>query len=145
MIWDITKPDKITWLRSKTKLIDRAVLRGCKSAFVEGGGAITLFTVAEFTAYFGHPPQSRAPPGPAAGAGHNLANWKNNAEMYALQEGYSDDTRAELFDFVPERLLAPMLVNRSIRTRSTAYILGTLNERLGTLTKEDLDYLMRDQ
>ena len=67
LIWDITKPDKITWLCSKTKLIDRAVLRGRKSALVEGGGAITLFTVADFTVYFGHPPQSRAPPGPAAG------------------------------------------------------------------------------
>ena len=144
LIWDTTKPDKITWLRSKTKLIDRAVLTGRKAALVEGGGAIALFTVAEYTAYFGLPPQSRAPPGPAAGAGHNLANWKHNAEMFALQESYSDDTRAELLDFVPERLLAPMLVNRSIRTRTTAYIFSTLNERLGTLTKEDLDYLMRE-
>ena len=88
LFWNITKPDKITWLRSKTKLIDHAVLRGRKAALVEGGGAIALFTVAEFTAYFGHPPQSRAPFGPAAGAGHNLANWKHNADMYALQEGY---------------------------------------------------------
>ena len=83
----MTKPDKITWLRSNTKLIDRAVLRGRKAALVVGGGASTFFTPAGFAAYFGHAPQCRAPPGPAAGAGHNLANWKENTDMYGLQEG----------------------------------------------------------
>ena len=82
--------------------------------------------------------------GPAAGAGHNLANWKDNTDMYGLQESTDDESRSELLDFVPERLLAPMLVNRSIRTRTTEFIYTALTLRLGTLTKEDLDYLLRE-
>ena len=34
LIWDVTKPDKITWLRYNAKLIDCAVLRGRKAALV---------------------------------------------------------------------------------------------------------------
>ena len=70
LIWDVTKPDKITWLRYNTKVIDCAVHRGRKSALVVGGGASTFFTPAGFAAYFGHAPQRRGPPGPAAGAEH---------------------------------------------------------------------------
>ena len=144
LIWDVTKPDKITWLRYNAKLIDHAVHRGRKSALVVGGGASTFFTHAGFAAYFGHAPQRRAPPGPAAGAGHNLANWKETTDMYGLQEGTDDESRAEFLDFVPERLLAPMLVNRSMRLRTTEFIYTTLTVRLGTLAKEDLDYLLRE-
>ena len=97
LIWDVTKQDKITWLRYNTKLIDRAVLRGRKAALVVGGGATTFFTPAGSAAYFGHALQRRGPPGPAAGAGHNLANWKDNTDMYGLQKGTDDESRADPF------------------------------------------------
>ena len=41
-------------------------------------------------------------PGTRSGAGHNLANWKDNTDMYGLQEGTDDESRAEFLDFVPE-------------------------------------------
>ena len=49
-----------------------------------------------------------------------------------------------LLDFASERVLAPMLVNRSMRLRTTKFIDTTLTVRLGTLAKEDLDYLLRE-
>ena len=64
--------------------------------------------------------------------------------MYGLQEGTDDESRADLLDFVPKRLLAPMLGNRSMRSRTTEFIYTTLTVRLGTLAKEDLDYLLRE-
>ena len=49
LIWNVTKPDKITWLCYNTKLIDRAVLRGRKAALLVGGGATTFLMYSKCT------------------------------------------------------------------------------------------------
>ena len=49
LIWDVSRPDKITWLRSSAKIIDRAVLRGRKAALLVGGGATTFLMYSKCT------------------------------------------------------------------------------------------------
>ncbi len=46
-----------------------------------------------------------------------------------------------ILDVLPDRMVAPMRLNKSLRTRTTQYITTTLNERHGTLTKQELDLL----
>ena len=143
LIWDVTKTDALVWLGMRTKLLDHAVLSGRLSALDAFGISYDLLSVADFTVFSGHAPQIRPPMDPAAGAGANLVNWKHNNDMHILQEKSRDELRQLILELVPERLLAPMRINRSIRSRSTEFIFTSLDGQLGTLTKDDLDDLMR--
>ena len=49
--------------------------------------------------------------------------------------------RGILLSAFPDRMVVPMKVQRSLRTRTTQYIMTQLYERHGTLSKQDIEYL----
>ena len=101
--------------------------------------------VVAFLAYFGTAPQPRPPMGPAVGAGAVLVNYTRNEKLLSDQTKGKAEFRKLILDRVPKTLLVPMQdVNRSLRMRTTEYICSTLNAELGTLDKEDLDFLMKE-
>ena len=97
---------------------------------------------ADFLIFAGHAAMIRAPAGLAHGAGAALANWKKADDMENLQKVGRNLLRAELEELFPERVLAPMKVNRSLRTITSKHMTMNLQARLGTLSRQDLDYLM---
>ena len=63
--------------------------------------------------------------------------------MKALERAGSIALRGILLSLFPDRMVAPMKVQRWwLRTRTTQYIMTQLYERHGTLTKQDLQHLM---
>ncbi len=99
----------------------------------------------EFQAFFRTPPQPRPPMGPAVGAGAALVNWNATNALTADQTKCMAEFRNIFLDGLPKELLVPMQdANRSIRSRTTEYIFTRLSEELGTLHKEDIDFLMEE-
>ena len=142
LIWDETKSDSLNFLVLRPKIIDRAVLKGESFALDEFGMAYDTMSDADFLILAGHVAMIRPPVGPAYGGAAALTNWKKADDMENLQRTGRNELRAELEELFPERVLAPMKVNRSLRTRTSQYIMVTLQEQLGTLSRQDLDYLM---
>lgn len=142
LIWDITLSDSLNIHILKPKFIDLAVSIGRLFALDDFGLAYEVTSDVEFLVLAGHAAMIRPDPGPAHGAGAVLTNWKKSDEMKILEKAGSNLLRTTILDVVPDRLVAPMKVNKSLRTRTTQYIMTTLYERHGTLTKQDLDYLM---
>ncbi len=60
--------------------------------------------------------------------------------MKILEKAGSNLLRTTILDVLSDRVVAPMKVNKSLRTRRTQYIMMALYER--TLLKQDLDSLM---
>ena len=89
---------------------------------------------AEFLILAGHAPMIRPDPGPAHGAGAVLTKWKKSDDMKTLQKTGSIALRGKLLSAFPDRLVTPMKVQRSLRTRTTQYIMTQLYERHGTLS-----------
>ncbi len=142
LIWDESKSDALNFLALKPKIIDRAVLKGRSFALDEFGMAYDIMSAAEFLIFAGHAAMIRPPAGPAHGVGAALTNWKKADDMENLQKVGRNELRAELEELFPDRLLAPMRVNRSLRTITSQHIMVTIQARLGTLSRQDLDYLM---
>ena len=71
-----------------------------------------------------------------------LTQWKKSADMKTLQKTGSIALCGKLLSALPDRLVAPMKVQRSLRTRTTQYIMTQLYERHGTLSQQDLEYLL---
>ena len=140
-IWDVTKSGPLAFLRFWPELVDHAVLVEQASSIDGLGVAPELFTAAAFTAYFGQAPQPRPVMAPAAGNSVQLCNWKIlNDKTDKLVAG-NIYIRNVLLNQVPEHYIAPMRINRSIRTRTTQYICTELHVELGTLTGPDIAYL----
>ena len=97
---------------------------------------------AEFLILAGHAAMTLPDVRLAHGAGAVLTNWKKADDMKILEKAGSNKLRGYLLDFFLDRILAPIKVNRLLRTRTTQYIMTQLYERHGTLTKQDLEYLM---
>ena len=104
--------------------------------------AYDIMSDADFLIFTGHAAMIRPPAGPAHGVGAALTNWKKADDMEYLQKVGRNELRAELEELFPDRLLAPMQVNRSLRTITSKHMMVTLQARLGTLSRQDLDYLM---
>ena len=121
-------------LRFWPEYVDHAVLVAQAKSSDGLGVSPELFTVAAFTAYFGQEPQPRHAMAPAAGNAVQLCNWKIlNNKTNKLNAG-NIYIRNVLLNQVPEHFIAPMRVNRSIRTRTTEYICTQLHVELGMLT-----------
>ncbi len=71
-----------------------------------------------------------------------LTQWKKSDDMKTLEKAGSIALRGILLSLFPDRMVAPLKVQRSLRTRTTQYIMTQLYERHGTLSKQDLEYLM---
>jgi len=142
LIWDPTLSDSLNIHILKPKLIDLAVSIGRLFALDDFGLAYEVTSDAEFLVLAGHAAMIRPEPGPAHGAGSVLTNWKKSDEMKILEKAGSNLLRTTVLDVVPDRLVAPMKVSKSLRSRTTQYIMTQLYDRHGTLTKQDLDYLM---
>ena len=65
----------------------------------------------------------------AHGSGAVLTNWKKADDMKILEKAGSNKLRGYLLDVFPDRILAPMKINKSRRPMTQLY------ERHGTLTK----------
>lgn len=142
LIWDITLSDALNVHVLKPKIIDLSIFLGRVFARDDFGLAYEVMSDAEFFILAGHAAMILPEAGPAHGAGAVLTNWKKADDMKILEKAGSNHLRALLLEVFPERTLAPMKVNRSLRTRTTQYIMMQLYDRHGTLTKQDLDYLM---
>ena len=142
LIWDATISDELNFHVLKPKIIDRAVSIGRVFGLDEFGLAYEVMSDAEFFILAGHAAMIRQPAGLAHGAGAFLTNWKKADDMEGLQKAGSNELRGLILDVYPDRLLAPMKVNKSLRTRPTQYIMMALQDRHGTLSKLDLDFLM---
>jgi hypothetical protein len=143
LFWDETKTDKVAWLKFYPEAIDVAISIETASSLDENGVAFEAMSPAAFLLFFGAPPQPRMPMGPAVGAGAALANHNKLDKLTTNQENGKAEFRNIILEAVPKRLLIPMQdANRSLRLRTTSYICTTLNQELGTLDKEDLDFLM---
>jgi len=142
LIWDITLSDALNVHVLKPKIIDLSIFLGRVFARDDFGLAYEVVSDAEFLILAGHAAMILPEAGPAHGTGAVLTNWKKADDMKILEKAGSNHLRGLLLDVFPDRTLAPMKVNRSLRTRTTQYIMMQLYERHGTLTKQDLDYLM---
>ena len=143
LIWDVSRSNKLAWLRYKPAAIDKAISMGGPSSLDGNGVSFVLMPAPEYLVFFGTPPQPRPPMGPAVGAGAALVNWSATNVLTTDQTKCVAEFRNIFLDGVPQELLVPMQdANRSIRLRSTEYIFTRLSEELGTLDKEDLDFLM---
>ena len=140
-VWDITKSGPLAFLRFWPELVDHAVLVEQASSIDGLGVAPELFTVAAFTAFFGQAPQPRPAMAPAAGNAVQLCNWKILNDKTNKLDAGNVYIRNVLLNQVPEHFIAPMRINRSIRTRTTQYICTQLHIELGTLTASDIAYL----
>ena len=140
-VWDISKSGPLALLRFWPELLDHAVLVEQASSIDGLGVAPELMNVVDFTAYFGQAPQPRPAMAPAAGNAVQLCNWKIlNDKTNKLHAG-NIYIRNVLLNQVPEHYIAPLRVNRSIRTRTTEFICTQLHVELGTLTASDIAYL----
>ena len=142
LIFDIILSDALNIHILKPKIIDLSISIGQLFALDDFGLAYEVVSDAEFLNLAGHAAMIRPESGPAHGAGAVLTNWKKADDMKILEKAGSNKLRGYLLDVFPDRILAPMKVNRSLRTRTTQYIIAQLYERHGTLTKQDLEYLM---
>ena len=131
----------MAFLRFFPELVGHAVLVEQASSADGLGVAPELFTVVDFTAYFGHAPQPRPVMAPAAGNAVQLCNWKILNEKTNKLDSGNIYIRNVLLNQVPEHYIAPMWINRSLRTRTTEYICTQLRLELNTLTASDITYL----
>jgi hypothetical protein len=145
LIWDATRSDNLAFLNYYPSIRDRAALMGAASSLDGNGVCFDVLTPAEFLAHFGTAPMPRPAMGPAVGNGAALANWASDNALFRDQTKCRAELRKLVLDTVPKHLLVPMQdANRSLRLRSVEYIITTLREQLGVLTKIDLDFLMRE-
>lgn len=145
LIWDSTRSVKLAWHKFYPEAIDVAISIETASSLDGNGVAFEAMNAAAFLAYFGTVPQPRPPMGPAVGAGAVLVNYTKNDKLLNDQTKGRAEFRKLILDRVPKTLLIPMQdANRSLRMRTTEYICTTLNTELGTLDKEDLDFLMSE-
>ena len=121
--------------------MDHGVLVEQASSIDGLGVAPELFTVTEFTAYFGQAPQPRPAMAPAADNAVQLCNWKILNEKTNKLDSGNIYIRNVLLNQVPEHYIAPIRINRSLRTRTTEYICTQLRLELNTLTASDITYL----
>ena len=143
LIWDLAISDTLAFLKYYSELVDRAILIGAASSLDGLGVSFDLMSAVDFFVYFGSAPQPRQPLGPAAGAGAALANWTSDSALFKEQSKCRAELRKLILDTIPNHLLVPMQdANRSLRTRSTEYIITTLRGQLDTLTKADIDFLL---
>ena len=61
--------------------------------------------------------------------------------MKTLEKSGKIGLRGILLSAFPDRMLTSMKMQRSLRTRTTQYIMTQLYERHGTLSQQDLAYL----
>ena len=105
------------------------------------GLAYEVVSNAEFLILAGHAPMIRPDPDPAHGAGAVLTLWSKSYDLKTLEKTGKIALRGMLVSAFPDRMLTSMKVGRSLRTRSTQYIMTQLYERHGTLSQQDLAYL----
>jgi hypothetical protein len=142
LTFDITISDALNIHILKPKIIDLSISIGQLFALDDFGLAYEVMSDAEFLILAGHAAMIRPVPGPAHGAGAVLTQWKKSDDMKNLEKAGSIALRGILLGLFPDRMVAPMKVQRSLRTRTTQYIMTQLYERHGTLSKQDLEYLM---
>ena len=145
LVWDVTRSDTLALLTYFPLLRDRSTLIGSASSLDGNGVSFDVLPPTEFLAYFGTAPQPRPAMGPAVGTGAALVNWTSDNALYIDQQKGRAELRKLVLNTVPKHLLVPMQdADRSMRLRSVEYIITTLRTQLGTLTKADLDFLMRE-
>ena len=141
LTFDNTLSDALNIHIMKPKIIDLAISMGELFALDAFGLAYEVVSDAEFLILTGHAAMIRPDPGPAHGAGAVLTQWNKSYDMKTLEKTGRIALRGILVSAFPDRMLTSMKVQRSLRTRTTQYIMTTLYERHGTLSKQDLDYL----
>ena len=142
--WDVTRSDTLAFLRGLPQLVDFAASCGIESSADGNGVAFEVLPPGDFLAWFGTAAVPLQPVGPPAGNAVQLTIWRAADAALKDQAKWKIFVRNKFLTWLPDRLLVPMRdQNRSIRTRTTVAIVSTLREQLGTLTKEDVHFLMK--
>ena len=142
--WDVTRSDTLAFLRGLPQLVDFAASCGIESSADGNGVAFEVLPPGDFLAWFGTAAVPLQPVGPPAGNAVQLTIWRAADAALKDQAKWKIFVRNKFLTWLPDRLLVPMRdQNRSIRTRTTVAIVSTLQEQLGTLTKEDVHFLMK--
>jgi hypothetical protein len=142
--WDHSRSDALAWSHFAPKLIDYAI--DLTSTFTPNnlGLAWALMDAPTHIATFGVPPQPLAVPGPCPQQVPEREDWKIEHRNYEKQQAALLTLRQYVMKTVPQHLLAPMEVNKSLRTRSLDYIFMTLNERFSQLKIKDIQLLKQN-
>ena len=143
-LWDESRSDTLAFLRAFPQLVDFAASCGVESSADGNGVAFEVLPPVDFLAWFGTAAAPLQLVGPPTGNAVQLTIWRAADAAYKDQAKWKITVRNKILLWIPDRLLVPMRdQNRSIRTRTTVSIVSTLRDQLGTLTKEDLTFLMK--
>ena len=134
--------DPIAWKHFLPQLIDFSIDTNKAGSIDNFGMAYTIMTAANFQERFGAAPQPRIHPGPAAGAAAALAQWKFDMDAFS-QQGRGHETVRSVVTVtgIFPHLLKPLEIDRSLRTRTTEYIVSTIHAILSVFKKADFDWL----
>jgi hypothetical protein len=142
-IWDSTLAVGPALAKFVPKLIDIAISKGLPYSLDQFGCAYHVVSPADFLLRFGAHPQRRPAMALAAGNNVDLTNWRVNNEKKESQLQVEHYLRNLVLANVSDELQRSMQnEDGSMRARSAEYIITTLLETHGTLTKADIDLIM---
>ena len=143
-IWDHTLSDALAWTNFAPKIIDYAINLTSTFTINNLGLAWALMDAPTHIATFAAPPQPLPMPGPCPQQVPEREDWKIEHRNYEKQQAALLVLRQYIIKTVPRHLLAPMEVNKSLRTRNLEYIFMTLNQRFNQLKGNDIQVLKRN-
>ena len=140
-IWDHRLSDALAWANAAPKLVDFAI--NLTTSFTTNGLGVSwaLMDAATYIAQFGMPPAPLNIPGPCPQQVPEREDWKIEHRNYEKQQTALIVLRQFLIKTIPQHLLAPMEINKSLRSRSMEYIFTTLNQQFAQLSNKDIKLL----
>jgi hypothetical protein len=141
--WRRDQQEKIAWANFDAAFIDYCCTQGAANSLDGLGVAYSYLTPVQFLARFGAAPNPRVDPGPAAGNAIQLTQWKVDFDGFRKQQELLDETRTCFVgpEGVPQHLLEPLKVNRSLHGLTLSAMRTALVANLGVLNAHDLTVL----
>lgn len=141
--WRRDQQDKIAWANFDAGFLDYCCTQGAANSLDGFGISYAYLTPEQFLARFGVAPNPRIDPGPAAGNAIQLTQWKTDTDGFKKQQELIDEARTIYVspDGVPQHLLEPLKVNRSLQGLTLAAMRTALVANLGVLNAHDLTIL----
>lgn len=138
--WRREQQEKLAWTNFDAAFADYCCTQGAANSLDGLGVAYSYLTPVEFLARFGAAPNPRVDPGPAAGNAIQLTQWKVDFDAFRKQQELIDEARTSFVgpEGVPQHLLEPLKVNRSLHGLTLAAMRTALVANLGVLNAHDL-------
>ena len=140
-IWNHDLSDGLAWAQYAPKLVDYSI--NLTSTFTPNGFGLAwaLMDAPTHIGTFAAPPQPLPMPGPCPQQVPEREDWKIDHQNYEKQRAALLILRQYVIKSIPPHLLAPMEINKSLRSRSLEYIFMTLNQRFIQLKANDIQTL----